>query len=723
MFGWPTPQQAQEYWLDAWQRSILFLDVLRQRASIAHQQSEKDVPNVLHFATELVRDGRKLAKPVNYGLVQIVPPPGTTTDPAKRPIIVIDPRAGHGPGIGGMKRDSQIGVSLAAGHPTYFVGFTPRPMPGQTVEDVCRAEAVFIEDVAARHPEADGKPIVIGNCQAGWQIMIMAAMRPELAGPIMLAGSPLSYWAGVRGKNPMRYSGGMLGGTWATALANDIGGGLFDGAALVANFENLNPANTLWTKPYNVYSNVDTEVERFLDFETWWGSPVVLSGEEMQWIADNLFVGNKLSTGQIRTSDGVRIDLRNITSPIIVFCSWGDNITPPQQALGWVLDLYDHDREIIAGGQTIVYTMHHSIGHLGIFVSGKVATKEHSEFVACMDMIDVLPPGLYEAVITGVDEHTAHADLIEGKYLFQLQRRTLDDLRALGGNDAADDKRFATVARVSEITHGLYDSTVGPFVRSVVTPELAETMRQMHPNRVRFGMFSDKNPLMTGVEPLAEQVRAARQPVGKDNPFLAMEHATSSWITSWWQSYGEARDAMTETMFVAAYGWPVVQSAVGLGPQAPPHRIERDLARETAEAHSEATLERRVAVGGLDEAVIRALIYIGLPDGVIDERGFAVLKHIRASRPPEKRMSAARFREIMREQFLLVYLDEERAVATLPTLAGDDPAGRQSAIDIVHRVLSARGELSAESKRRLARVEALFGAGRHAEPQTENAHA
>jgi hypothetical protein len=184
-------------------------------------------------------------------------------------------------------------------------------MPGQTIEDVCRAEAVFLEEVARRHPEAEGKPAVIANCQAGWQMMMTAALRPELAGPIVLAGSPLSYWAGVRGKNPMRYLGGLLGGTWLTALAGDMGKGIFDGANLVANFESLNPANTYWEKPYGVYSKVDTEAQRFLDFETWWGSPVLLNAEEMQWIADNLFVGNKLTAGLIHASDGTRIDLRN----------------------------------------------------------------------------------------------------------------------------------------------------------------------------------------------------------------------------------------------------------------------------------------------------------------------------------------------------------------------------------------------------------------------------
>ena len=79
-------------------------------------------------------------------------------------------------------------------------------MPGQTIEDIARAEAVFLEKVIALHPDADGKPCVIGNCQAGWAVMMLAALRPELFGPIIIAGSPLSYWAGVRGKNPMRYS-------------------------------------------------------------------------------------------------------------------------------------------------------------------------------------------------------------------------------------------------------------------------------------------------------------------------------------------------------------------------------------------------------------------------------------------------------------------------------------------------------------------------------------
>jgi pimeloyl-ACP methyl ester carboxylesterase len=724
MQSWPYMNAVQEYWLDAWQRSILFLDVMRERGNIYLEQSAKEVPHVLSFQAELVRDGRKLERPVNYALVRIVPPPGTKIDPEKAPIVVVDPRAGHGPGIGGMKQDSEIGVALAAGHACYFIGFLPKPMPGQTIEDVCRAEAIFIEDVAACHPDAEGKPIVIANCQAGWQIMMMAATSPNRTGPIMLAGSPLSYWAGVRGKNPMRYLGGVMGGTWLTALSGDLGKGIFDGADLVANFESLNPANTYWYKAYNVYSKVDTERERFLDFETWWGGPILLNAEEMQWIADNLFVGNRLSTGQIRTTDGVRIDLRNITAPIIVFCSWGDNITPPQQALGWVLDLCDHEREIVENGQTIVYTMHQSIGHLGIFVSGKVATKEHGEFVSCMELIDAMPPGLYEAVITEVDEHTIHPDLVQGKYLFRLEARTLNHIRTLGTNDASDELRFATVARLSEINKGLYETLIAPTVRMAVTEQAAEASRAAHPNRLRFAMFSDQNPLMQPVKALAESVRAARQPVSADNPLLTMERAASSWITTCLQTYGEFRDTMTEAVFLTTYGAPWLQALVGLGtPEATPHQHERDLAREASTAKARSELEHRFDVGGVEAAVMRALVYIRLPEGSVDERGFAALKLIRASRPVAKRMSLAQFKTIVREQYLLVCLDEDRAINALPTLLGPDATERRAALDVLHRILDARGNMSAEGRRRLTRVEAIFGVIPGGAAKAEAAHA
>src|ERR1700760_2395604 len=423
--------KAVEYMVDAGQRSVLFLDIMRQRGDQYRKHAAQTAPHVLSYAAELIMDGRKLEQPVNYVLVRIVPPEGTEIDMKRRPFVVVDPRAGHGPGIGGFKADSKIGVAIRGEHPSYFIGSLPEPMPGQTIERIAHAEAIFIEKVIERHPKADGKPCVIGNCQAGWAVMILASLRPELFGPLIIAGAPLAYWAGVHGKYPMRYSGGLLGGSWLTALTSDLGAGKVDGAWLVQNFESQNPSNTLWTKQYNVYSKVDTEAERYLEFERWWGGHVALNAEEIQFIVDELFVGNNLAAGRIQTSDGVTVDLRNIRSPIVVFCSKGDNVTPPQQALGWILDLYDSVDDIRRHGQTIVYTIHESIGHLGIFVSGGVAKKQHDEFSSNIDLIDTLPSGLYEAVFESKADDTANPDLVTGNWVMRCEARTLDDIRAL----------------------------------------------------------------------------------------------------------------------------------------------------------------------------------------------------------------------------------------------------------------------------------------------------
>ena len=247
----------------------------------------------------------------------------------------------------------------------------------------------------------------------------------------MSAGAPLSYWGGVRGKNPMRYDGGLLGGAWIERLMGDLGGGFIDGAWFIMNFDSLNPANTLWTKQYNVWAAPEKEKDRYLQFEKWWGAFVRMRAEELDYIVDNLFVGNKLSTAQIVTRDGIRLDMRNIKSPILCFCSKGDNMSPPQQALDWILDNYDSVEEIRKHQQTILYCLHETAGHLAIFVGTKVAAKEHSEFINYMDLIDGIPPGLYELVITDKSKGEAGAELLEGDYNVRIAERGLEDIRAL----------------------------------------------------------------------------------------------------------------------------------------------------------------------------------------------------------------------------------------------------------------------------------------------------
>jgi uncharacterized protein DUF3141 len=701
---------ALEYMVDAAQRSVLFWDVMRARGNEFRAREAETVPHVLDYEPELLIDGRTLPRPVNYALARIKPPADVEIDPTKRPFVIVDPRAGHGPGIGGFKADSEIGVAFKAGHPCYFIGFLRDPMPGQTIEDVGRAEAVFIEKVIALHPQADGKPCVIGNCQAGWAVAMLAAVRPELFGPIILAGSPLSYWAGVHGQNPMRYSGGLLGGSWLTALTGDLGHGKFDGSWLVQNFENQNPANTLWTKQYNLYSKVDTEAARYLGFERWWGGHVNLNAEEIQFIVDELFVGNKLAAGEIATSDGTAIDLRNIRSPIVVFCSKGDNITPPQQALDWILDLYDDVGEIRSYGQTIVYTVHESIGHLGIFVSGGVAKKQHSEFSSNIDLIDTLPPGLYEAVFEAKTADTANPDLATGSWVMRCVERTLDDIRALGGNDAADERRFATAARVSEINLALYRTFMQPFVRATVGAPLAEWMHKMHPLRLQYEMFANTNPMMAQVESLAGQVRAKRRPVAEDNPFVAMQEVASRQIVAALDGWRQLTENLAERAFLTVYGAPTLQAAVGIDPAGtqPLRRAAKNpLHRELLERRI-AEIKAAIPTGGMHAAVIRGLIYAGLARQAVDERGFGALRRIRDAHSD---LSLAAFKALVREQFNMLHIDQDAALAAIPSMLPADAETRATAFDLIREVLSASGPLSAEDNARLDQVGRLFGVG------------
>jgi pimeloyl-ACP methyl ester carboxylesterase len=705
MFGWFDP--VIDYLADTVQRSILFVDVLRQRGNQYREHMAETAPNVLDYQVELIMDGRRLERPVNYCLARIIPPVGVEIDPAQRPFVIVDPRAGHGPGIGGFKADSEIGVALKAGYPCYFIGFLPDPIPGQTIGDIARAEAVFLKKVAELHPEADGKPCVIGNCQAGWAVMMLAALRPDLFGPIIVAGSPLSYWQGVHGKYPMRYSGGLLGGSWLTAFASDLGNGKFDGAWLVQNFENQNPANTYWTKLYNLYSRIDTEAPRYLQFERWWGGHVNLNAAEIQFIVDDLFVGNRLSVGEIHTADGVAIDLRNIRSPIVVFCSQGDNITPPQQALGWILDLYDDVDEIRDHGQTIVYTIHESIGHLGIFVSGKVARKEHDEFSSNIDLIDALPPGLYEAVFEAKTTETPSANLAHGDWIMRCEARTLDDVRALGGNSAADEHCFEAVDRVSQGNLALYRTFLQPAVRSLSNPSLADAIRKLHPLRLQYELLSDGNPLMAPFAGLADAVRENRRPAASDNPFLVMQEQVSHQVVAALDVWREFSEKCAELTFMTAYGSKVLQAAAGVDSRSdlPLRKAAKSLLHHKAIEQRIVELRSRIASGGLREALIRALIFAGMDRAAIDERGFEIVRRIRQNYS-DAPLSA--FKASVREQFDMLLIDTEAALAAIPSMLPHDAGTREQAFDLIREILNARGWHSSEDLKRIRRIGELF---------------
>ena len=131
---WPAAggtNEAWDYWVDAWQRSVLYLDVMRRRGNQYHEHMAEKAPHVLSFTGELVADGRKLERPVNYGLVRIDPLEDVPVDPKKRPFVVVDPRAGHGPGIGGLKPTARSASPCAPAIPATSSASCRSPCPAR----------------------------------------------------------------------------------------------------------------------------------------------------------------------------------------------------------------------------------------------------------------------------------------------------------------------------------------------------------------------------------------------------------------------------------------------------------------------------------------------------------------------------------------------------------------------------------------------------------------
>ncbi len=559
----PALEDIAAYQRDVWERSILFWDTLRQRADnmIAHERAGK--PPLLDFDYELILDARRFERPVNYALLRITRYGDKCLedclDPAKPPVVIVDPRAGHGPGIGGFKRESEVGIAMHEGYPVYFVVFYPEPSPGQTMADVLHTLRRCAEEVSGRH---EGKPpILYGNCQAGWAIAILAADCQGLAGPAVLNGSPLSYWAGESGVNPARVSGGLLGGAWLTHLTGDLGNGRFDGAWLVQNFENLKPEG-VWEKYANLYSHIDKERERFLDFERWWNGFYFLSREEMLAIVENLFIGNTLEQGRLRICQDCVVDLHRIHNPLVIFASYGDNITPPHQALGWIPTVYSDTDDLKRTGQRIVYLINPHVGHLGLFVSASVARLEHRAILESLKRIEALPPGLYEMKI---DNPSGDPDCGHDAYSVRFEERRVEDLK-FPENRAA----FRRVAEVSAQLNTLYSATLGKWIEVTWNPLSAQWLEWLHPMRVsRYAFATDFNPWLRAFAPIAASIARDRHAVPDTNSLKAREIANFDAVGDLITRTREWRDQGYEFWFDALYGRGLAADAVAANPASP----------------------------------------------------------------------------------------------------------------------------------------------------------
>src|SRR5581483_2391034 len=139
-------------------------------------------------------------------------------------------------------------------------------------------------------------------------------------------------------------------------------------------------------------------------------------------------------------------------------------------------------------------------------------------------------------------------------------------------------------------------------------------------------------------------IREHRKPAAKTNPFLKVQESFSKSIVNVFDQWRDAQEALSESMFLAIYGSPALQAAVGIDSNADPSPRQEMSAehRKRLDARS-AELKSRIALGGLRESGIRALLYVGMARDMVDERSLEVLRRMRREDAGE-RLSIAEFK-------------------------------------------------------------------------------
>lgn len=561
------------------QRTPIFLDTIFKSSMNHVLLKNQNQPAVLVFDYELVFSGQNLDPPVNYDLVRIIDrrsdeghdarhlPTKENRDyssydelknqignKSKRPLFVVDPRAGHGPGISGSKTNSQIGIALEIGMPVYLALFHPQTKPDQKVEDIERALQYYLMLISKDHPDQE-KPCVVANCQAGWSIAMALADKPGISGPAVLNGSPLSPSSGDINSSSMRLKPAILGGQWLASYLSDLNQNLFDPANLVFQFEILNWSNTFWGKHYKLFANADTESDRYINFDKWWSALYQLSGKEISWIIEKHFLKDDLSNDKLRIG-GKAVSIKNIKSPIIVFCSEGDDITPPAQALGWILRLYESEEEIVAKEQTIVYMIHPKIGHLGIFVSSNTCSREHRELIASFELFDNLKPGLYKLCMDDDYSDMSKAVTDEaGEHLYSMSIKPcgFQELsRDCGAIDEKFEKKWQNYVELSSLLNDSYIKYASPFVRAIAGSQLPQLIPSLHPFRVKNTTPLLLAPFQIPIAYMADIAKKYYIDI-EDNPCFQLEKRLAKQIGEKIDSTRLSHDKFVKKMFEAIY--------------------------------------------------------------------------------------------------------------------------------------------------------------------------
>lgn len=250
---------------------------------------------------------------------------------------------------------SVVETLLAQGVEVYMIdwGYPTRKDQFQTIGDHVQGYIANIVDYI-RETHDIPKVNIMGICMGGVFSIIYSALNPEKVRNLVTTVTPSNFDTDK----------GLLN-IWMKNTDAQVLGDVYanmPGDVMNLGFLLLNPARLMIDKYIGLIQNIDNKnfVENFVRMEKWiFDSPDVPAATFKQFIVDfykkNLLIQSKLMI------DGERVDLKNITMPVLNFYGQYDHLVPPEACDKFTSVIGSEDKEDIC----------FKTGHIGIYVSSK----------------------------------------------------------------------------------------------------------------------------------------------------------------------------------------------------------------------------------------------------------------------------------------------------------------------------------------------------------------
>ncbi len=250
---------------------------------------------------------------------------------------------------------SVVQTFLDSGLEVYMVdwGYPTRKDKYVTIDDHVNG---YMDNIVDFIRKKHGLPQInlMGICMGGAFCVMYSALHPEKIKNLVTTVTPTNFdtdkgllhvW--------MKYTDAFLMGESYGNMPGDL---------MNLGFLLLNPARLILDKYVGFFENMDDKdfVENFIRMEKWiFDSPDVPAATFHQFVTDcyrkNLLIQNKLEL------NGRRVDLKNITMPLLNFYGQYDHLVPPEACELLTKAVGSKDTEDICL----------KTGHIGIYVSSK----------------------------------------------------------------------------------------------------------------------------------------------------------------------------------------------------------------------------------------------------------------------------------------------------------------------------------------------------------------